>query len=169
MSDPSGSVVARQGFPRFIRHFAALTRAFRSYSWARCESTGLLPSAFVYRRPPGAQAKLPEAASFEMVTMTDDKEKEMKSAYEIAMERFRKSDEASGVERRPVTDAQKAAIAEIRNFYQAKIAELEVLHQGRMRMTPDPAERTAREDEYRRDRERLSSERDAKIEKARQG
>jgi hypothetical protein len=101
-----------------------------------------------------------------MVTMTDDKE--MKSAYEIAMERLRKSDEASGVERRPVTDAQKAAIAEIRNFYQAKIAELEVLHQSRMRATPDPAERAAREDEYRRERERLSSERDAKIEKARQ-
>ena len=100
-----------------------------------------------------------------METMSDDKV--LKSAYEIAMERFKKSDAEAGVERRPVTDAQKAAIAEIRNFYEAKIAEVEVLHHGRLRATIDPGERAAREEEYRRDRERLSSERDAKIEKAR--
>ena len=92
----------------------------------------------------------------------------LKSSYELAMERLRKSDEAAGVERRPVTKAQKAAIAEIRNFYEAKLAEVEVLHQGRMLTTVDPAERAARDEEYRRDRERLTSERDAKIEKARQ-
>ena len=97
--------------------------------------------------------------------MADDKT--LKSSYELAMERFRKSDEESGVERRPVTEAQKAAIAEIRNFYQAKLAELEVLHQGRLRAMVDPGERATREEEYRRDRARLSSERDAKIEKAR--
>ena len=93
--------------------------------------------------------------------------KGLKSSYELAMERFKKKDEEAGVERRPVTDAQKAAIAEIRNFYQSKIAEVEVLHQGRLRATEDPAERAAREDEYRRDRERLSSERDSKIDKVR--
>ena len=97
--------------------------------------------------------------------MADDKA--LKSSYELAMERFRKSDEESGVERRPVTEAQKAAIAEIRNFYQAKLAELEVLHQGRLRTMVDPGERATREEEYRRDRERLSSERDAKTAKAR--
>lgn len=85
------------------------------------------------------------------------------------MERLRKKDAEAGVERRPVTDAQKAAIAEIRNFYEAKLAELELLHQGRLRSMFDPAERAAREEEYRRDRERFSSERDAKIEKARRG
>lgn len=99
-----------------------------------------------------------------IVSMAD---KGLKSSYELAMERLRKSDEEAGVERRPVTEAQKAAIAEIRNFYEAKIAELEVLHQGRLRTTVDPGERAAREEEYRRDRERLSSEREAKIEKAR--
>ena len=96
-------------------------------------------------------------------------EKKLKSSYELAMERFRKSDEEAGVERRPVTEAQKAAIAEIRNFYEAKIAEVEVLHQGRLRTMVDRAERDAREEEYRRDRERLASERDSKIEKARRG
>ncbi len=97
--------------------------------------------------------------------MGDDKK--LKSSYELAMERLGKSDAEAGVERQPVTDAQKAAIAEIRNFYEAKIAEVEVLHQGRLRTMVDPAERATREEEYRRDRERLSSERDAKIEKAR--
>jgi hypothetical protein len=90
-----------------------------------------------------------------------------KSAYELAMERLKKSDEVAGVERQPVTDAQKAAIAEIRNFSESKLAELEVLHQARMRTLVDPAERATADLEYRRDRERLTTERDAKIEKAR--
>ncbi|MCC7417293.1 MAG: hypothetical protein IT176_09135 [Acidobacteria bacterium] len=93
----------------------------------------------------------------------------LKSAYELAMERFRKSDAEAGVEHRPPTEAQKAAIAEARNFYEAKLAELEVLHQGRMRTTADPAERAEREQEYRRDRERLNTERDAKIGRIRRG
>jgi hypothetical protein len=98
--------------------------------------------------------------------MADDNA--LKSSYELAMERLRKRDKEDGVERRPVTDAQKAALAEIRNFYEAKLAEVEVLHQGRLRTTFDPAERATREEEYRRDRERLTAERDSKIERARQ-
>lgn len=92
----------------------------------------------------------------------------MKSAYELAMERLQKKDADAGVEHKPVTDAQKAAIAEIRNFYESKLAEVQVLHEGKMRELFEPAERDARMEEYRRDRERLTSERDAKIEKARQ-
>ena len=90
-----------------------------------------------------------------------------KSSFELAMERLRKSDQEAGVERQPVTEAQKKAIAEIRNFYESKLAELEVLHQGQLRSVFDPGERAVREQGYRRDRERLSSERDSKIEKAR--
>lgn len=90
-----------------------------------------------------------------------------KSAYELAMERLRKADEAAGVERKPVTEAQKAAIAEIRNFYEAKIAELTVLHEGRMRAIEDPGERETAALAFRHDCERLNGERDAKIEKAR--
>ena len=91
----------------------------------------------------------------------------LKSALQIAMERLRKSDEQAGIQSQPLTDEQKAAISEIRNFYQAKIAEQEVLHQSRVRRTADPAQRTALEDEWRHERERLSSERDTKIEKVR--
>ena len=99
--------------------------------------------------------------------MADDKG--VKSAYELAMERFKKQDKEAGVERKPLTDQQKAAIAEIRNFYEAKLAEADLLHQDKMLTTLDPAERAARDEEYRRDRERLSSERDAKIAKTRAG
>jgi hypothetical protein len=90
-----------------------------------------------------------------------------KSAFELAMERLRSKDAAAGIEHKPLTDEQKAKIAEIRNFYQAKLAELEVLHQGRLKTIADLEERAAREAEYHRDRDRLNSERDAKIEKAR--
>ena len=50
-------------------------------------------------------------------------DKTLKSAYELAMERLMAKDKAEGVEQRPVTEAQKAAIAEIRNFYESKMAE----------------------------------------------
>ena len=100
-------------------------------------------------------------------TMSDDKP--MKSSYELAMERLRKKDEEAGIETKPVTDAQKAAIAEIRNFYEAKMAEQEVLHQSAVLTTLDPEARAALDAQYRRDRERYASERDAKIEKIRRG
>ena len=90
-----------------------------------------------------------------------------KSAYDLAMERLRRKDEEAGVTRQVVTEAQKAAIAEIRRFYEAKFAELEVLHQGRLRRLFDPEARAVLEDEYRRDYERLTAEREAAIEKAR--
>ena len=93
----------------------------------------------------------------------------LKSSFDLAMERLRRTDKEKGIERRPVTDAQKAAIAEIRNLYESRLAEIEVLHQGRLKVMPDPDGRAALEEEYRRDRERLTSERDAKVEKAREG
>jgi hypothetical protein len=90
-----------------------------------------------------------------------------RSAYEIAMERLRQKDEEAGIERRPVTDAQKAAIADVRSLYDSKLAEAEIMHQGRITAIVDLAEREAHEAEYRRDRERLLADRDAKIEKLR--
>jgi len=90
-----------------------------------------------------------------------------KSAYELAMERLRKKDAAAGITRQPVTEAQKAAVGEVRNFYEAKLAELEVLHQGQLRRLFDPEQRAVLEEQYQRDRERLVAERDAKIEKVR--
>lgn len=84
------------------------------------------------------------------------------------MERLRKKDEAAGVVQAPLTDAQKAAITEIRSLYGARLAQAELQHQDRLRATFDPAVHEALEVEYRRERERLTTEMDAKIEKARQ-
>ena len=92
-----------------------------------------------------------------------------KSAYELAMERLRKKDAESGAETTPLTDAQRAAIAEARNFYEAKAAEVEVLHQSALRRAADPDARALLEENYRRDRERLNSDRDAKIARIRRG
>lgn len=99
--------------------------------------------------------------------MTD--EKPLKSSLELAMERLARKDAEAGISTTPVTDAQKAAIAEIRNFYEAKIAELEVLHQSKVNATLDPAEREVLAQQYRRERDHFNSERDFKIEKMRRG
>jgi len=90
-----------------------------------------------------------------------------KSAIELAMERLRKKDADAGITSAPLTDAQRAEIAETRNFYDAKLAEREVLHQSTMRKVGDPDAAALIEQDYRRDRERLASERDAKIERIR--
>jgi hypothetical protein len=93
--------------------------------------------------------------------MTDDKP--LKSSLELAMERMAKKDAEAGITSKPLTEAQKAAIAETRNFYEAKLAELEVLHQSKINGTFDPAERETLDQQYRREREHLTTERDNKI------
>src|SRR5262245_43607177 len=97
--------------------------------------------------------------------MSDDKE--LKSSYELAMERLRQKDAEAGVAAYALTDAQRAAIAEVRNFYEAKLAEADVLYQSKLRGTVNPEEHATLTQEYRRDRERLASERDAKIDRIR--
>ena len=92
-----------------------------------------------------------------------------KSAFELVMERLRKKDAEAGVEERPLTDAQRAAIAEARSVYEARVAERRIMHQSTMLSTFDPAERQMRDEEFRRDLERFQSDRDAKIRKIREG
>lgn len=96
-------------------------------------------------------------------------DKPLKSSFELAMERLRKSDADAGVETRPLTDAQKAAIAEVRNFYEAKLAQEEVLHRSQVMKTVDASERDTLDQAYRRERERLTAERESRIEKIRKG
>jgi len=94
---------------------------------------------------------------------------EPKSAYELAMERLRKKDRDDGVEERALTAAQRKAIAEARQMADARLAEREILHASKMRGVLEPEAREALEQEYRRDRERIVSDRDRKIEDARRG
>ena len=90
-----------------------------------------------------------------------------KSAYELAMERLRKKDQEAGVSGRPLTEQQREAIAEARRVGEAKLAEREILHHSALRGVMDPQSRADLEEEYRRDRERIISERDRKIEQIR--
>jgi len=92
-----------------------------------------------------------------------------KSAYELILERLKKKDREEGVEDRPVTDEQRARIAELRKVYEAKLAEREILHQSALRRAADPESFAQLEEEYRRDRERIAAERDRKIEDVRKG
>jgi hypothetical protein len=96
--------------------------------------------------------------------MTDEAPK---SAYELAMERLRRKDAESGVTDRALSDAQKAAIAEIKRVYAAKQAETEILHKSKLMTTFEPEERAALEQGYRRDLERLRDEEERKLQKAR--
>jgi len=98
--------------------------------------------------------------------VSDDEEP--KSAVELAMARLRQKDKDAGVSERPVSDEQRARIAEIRQFYEAKMAEREILHKSALRQTGgEPEAVQALEDEYRRDRERLQADRDRKLDEAR--
>ena len=93
--------------------------------------------------------------------MPDD---EPKTAYELILERLKKKDHDEGVEERPVSDDQRARIAELRNVAKAKLAEREIFFNQARRKAADPEALAALEEEYRRDRERIQSERDRKIE-----
>jgi hypothetical protein len=86
-----------------------------------------------------------------------------KSALDIVMERLRKKDAEAGVEQRPLSDEQRAAIAEARNVYDAQAAERRIMHQSTIAGVFDPAELEERESELRRDLDRFEREREEKI------
>ena len=90
-----------------------------------------------------------------------------KSSFELAMEKLKKKDVEAGVEAQVLTDAQRTAIAEAKNVYEARVAERRILHQSAVLAVFDPAELAERETELRRDLERFASDRDVKIKKIR--
>lgn len=90
-----------------------------------------------------------------------------KSALELAMARLKKQDADAGVTDKALTDDQKNEIAEVRKTYGAKLAQEEILFKSKAQGFMDPDSRQALTDNYRRDVERLTHERDRKIEKIR--
>jgi len=98
--------------------------------------------------------------------MTDDTPK---SALELAMERLRRKDQEANAPERPLTDDQKAAIAEVRQMYQAKGAEREILHHAALRKASTHEEIEQLNEALRRDTERMAGERDRKIAAIREG
>jgi hypothetical protein len=79
------------------------------------------------------------------------------------MERLRRQDQESGRAERSLTEAQKAALAEARSFYEAKLAEREILHRDALRRAQSHEEVARLNAELARDRERLTGERDRKL------
>jgi hypothetical protein len=92
-----------------------------------------------------------------------------KSALELAMERLRQKDKESNAPERPLTDEQKAGIAEVRQMYQAKTAEHEILHHAALRKAGSHEEVAQLNEALRRDTERMVGERDRKIAAIREG
>jgi hypothetical protein len=88
-----------------------------------------------------------------------------KSALEIAMARLKQKDAESGEVETPLTDEQKAKIAEARQTASAKLAQEEILYKAALASTYDPAERATLQENYRRDVARITDDRDSKIAK----
>jgi hypothetical protein len=91
----------------------------------------------------------------------------LKSAYELAMERLKKKDREEGVEEeKPLTEAQKAEIGDLRAHAKAKLAEMEILHRKGLE-TADPEKVAEIEENYQKDRARVDSRLESDIAKVR--
>ena len=92
-----------------------------------------------------------------------------KSAYELAMEKLKRQDEADGVEAVELTPAQIEAIADARRAYQARVAECRILHRSALTGAADVQALQELEANHRRDLARFASDRDKRIERIRRG
>lgn len=86
-----------------------------------------------------------------------------KSAYELAMARLRRKDEDAGTSERPLDEAQKAAIAEVRQIYAARKAQAEIMHQASLASAFDVESVQRLQAEFRRDTDRMQRELDEKV------
>ena len=92
-----------------------------------------------------------------------------KSAYEVAMARLKKKDADDGTAEAPLSDAQRAAIADVRQVYAARRAQAEIMLTA-ARATAYDVETLARlNEEFRRDTDRMTRELDEKIAAIRRG
>jgi hypothetical protein len=94
----------------------------------------------------------------------------LKSAYELALERLAKQDAKEGRERPQKLDAaQKRAIADKRQEAEAKLAEIDILHQKELHAAAGDPEKTAQLEERRKiDRRRVESALESAIAKIKQ-
>jgi len=88
-----------------------------------------------------------------------------RSAYEIAMEKLASRDKAEGLApRKKLSDKKKKEIAETRSYYEAKLAEREILFKSEMAKAYATPEKIPEvEKSYATDKGRLENERDEKI------
>ncbi len=92
--------------------------------------------------------------------MSDDAPK---SAIELAMARLRKQDAEAGSLDVPLTEAQKAEIAEVRQLYAARRAQAEIMHQASLPSAIDVEGLGRLHEEFRRDTDRMARELEEKV------
>jgi hypothetical protein len=92
-----------------------------------------------------------------------------KSALEIAMARLRQKDAERGEQAAPLTDEQKARIADVRQAAQAKLAQEDILYQASLAKSWEPDARAKLEAEHRLDVQRINDDAERKVEKIRRG
>jgi len=95
----------------------------------------------------------------------------LKSAYELAMERLRAEDHRLGVdEPRPLSRRQKDMIHRLRQEAKAKLAELEILKMDRFAaVANDPGKLAEEEQHYKVDRRRVEAQLETSIADIKQG
>jgi hypothetical protein len=92
-----------------------------------------------------------------------------KSAYELAMARLKKKDAEAGAEETPLTEAQRAAIADARQLYAARRAQAEIMLNAARATARDIETLERLQEEFRRDTDRMARELDEKIAAIRRG
>ena len=92
-----------------------------------------------------------------------------KSAYELAMEKLKRQDEAAGVESVELSPAQIEEIAEARRAWEARVAECRILHRSAVAGAADAQALEEIEANHRRDLARFATDRDRRIERIRRG
>ena len=92
-----------------------------------------------------------------------------KSAYELAMARLKTKDAAEGTVDAPLSDAQRAAIADVRQVYAARRAQAEIMLTAARATAHDVETLTRLNEEFRRDTDRMTRELDEKIAAIRRG
>ena|SRR5215207_5857807 len=86
-----------------------------------------------------------------------------KSALEIVLERLKKKDADAGVTEKPLTDEQRAQIAEARSIYDSRVAQRRIMHQSATASVFDPEALEIAHEQLRRDLAEFESDRDAKV------
>ena len=98
-------------------------------------------------------------------------EKPLKSSFELAMEKLRARDRKDGrAEVKSLTPRQKKRIAQLRQTAKAKLAEIEILHHGKLAAAAgNPTELQQLEERYDIDRRRVESKLESDISRVKRG
>lgn len=95
------------------------------------------------------------------------RDREMKTAYELALERLQRKGIAPPDDE-ALSQELRQQMAEVRRKAEAAWAELEILHRDRIRKITDPQKFREEEESYGRERRRIEERRDRDIERLRQ-